>query len=100
MSIWNKCEEAGGMPFYGTPVQMNVKEGKLLVNFPMGYKNNIQRVANKLAYLLGDIENMEENSFVIVINEDKLANFIYFSQFEFGYNEDNVLKCSIGSLSF
>ncbi len=103
MSIWNDCKETDSKPFYGFPIQINIKDNKLLVNFPKGYKpngNKIQEVANKFSCLLGKIEKLNKNSFIIEIENNKLANFIYHAQFKFKFNDSAEYKITIGNYQF
>ena len=103
MSIWNDCINTDSMPFYGFPLQIEVKDNKLLFNFPNKYDpngNQIQKVADKMSYLLGEIEEIAETYFIIKIESSKLAKFIYYSQFEFEYNPDYEFKVSIRSWEF
>jgi hypothetical protein len=104
MGILQECQEKNSLPFYGFPIQIDVENGILIVNFPDGYTPNgdeTKEVADKFGYLLGEIQNLKKGYFEIKLDDNKLAMFIYHSQFEFNYDPDKKkYKASIGSWSF
>jgi len=89
MSIWNDCEEHNAFPFYGYPVKPEVKDGKLTLDFPLGYNpsssrslvkdmKELEKFVIKLCGKKGSrAVEISEKRLVIELDNDKLSTILY-----------------------
>lgn len=81
MSIWEDCEEHGGVPFFGFPVKPSFKDGVFQFEFPLGYEPNgsqTKEVAEKLNEMLGgEIIQVTDKIIQVRVDPEKLSYVIY-----------------------
>lgn len=88
MSIWNKCEKYGAVPFFGFPVIPKFEDDMIIFEFPEGYDphgSETQRVAEVILGMIGkSIVEVTDKVVKVSIDNALLALFLHKQLLESG----------------